>query len=166
MKPPSIIAIGLLGFLLAGCSSTMASRSIIGSGALIHGCSHEKTRTDFDAFYLKSVDGASVSTPTFRRSFAKPVSIGPGERLIVLHYEGMDGTLTKVPRVAQATVKAKIEAGVTYIVDGRNEGDTVLMWITRADTGEKVTENVLAEKTDLEPSPLITPLKYAIPFVK
>jgi hypothetical protein len=166
MKLQSIIAMSLLSALLVGCASSTASRLVIGSGAFIRGGSHEKTRIDFDAFYLESVDGASVSTPSFRSSFAKPVPIGPGERLIVVHYEGMDGTLTKVPRVAQAAVKARIEAGVTYIVDGRNEGDTVLMWIRRADTGETVTEEVLATKTDLQPSPLISPLKYGIPFVK
>ena len=166
MKLQSMIGMGLLSALLASCASSTASRLVVGSGAFIRGGSHEKTRTDFDAFYLESVDGAPMSMPSFRSSFAKPVPIGPGERLIVVHYEGMDGTLMKVPRVARASLKVKIEPGVTYLVDGRNEGGAVQMWISRADTGEKVTEEALARKTDLQSSPLVSPLKYAVPFAK
>jgi hypothetical protein len=169
MKLQSIIAIVFLSVLLVSCASSTVSRSVIGSVAFIRGVSHEKTRTDFDAFYLESIDGAPVSTPSFRSSFAKPVPISPGERVIVVHYEGMDGKLTKLPRIAQASVKAKIEAGVTYVVDGRDEGDTVLMWISRADTGEKVTKEALATKIDLQPaltSPLLKYLILIIPIVR
>ena len=112
----------------------------------------------FEAFYPRAVDGAPVKAPAFRRSFKEPIAIGPGDRVIVIHYEGKRGGIFIPLRVAEATVRAKIEQGVTYIVDGRDEGDAVVAWIARGDTGTRITDEIVADSIPEFPSVIPFPI--------
>lgn len=146
--------------LLAGCITGIptVSTSVIGSGAYMSGTWRENGKEGRDAFYVVSVDGALVLKPTRMRNWSAPFSIGPGERLLVIDYEGIDPGALSRPRLAKTTVKVTLMPGVEYVANGRDDGISVSMWIERKDTGEPVTAEVLALKEDQQfQSPLFVP---------
>ncbi|MES1168762.1 MAG: hypothetical protein ABUL61_06295, partial [Oleiharenicola lentus] len=92
------------------------------------------------------------------KNWKYPFSIGPGERLLVIDYEGIDPGPFARPRIAKATVKASLLPGVTYVADGRDDGLTVTLWIARKDDGQRVCPETVALKEDLQfQTPLIVP---------
>lgn len=148
----------LLLLLLSGCATPNVSSDAIGAGATIQGTVREPKFANYDAFYLTSIDGASITFPVLRKSFQKPIAIGPGERILVLYYEGMNG-FSKKPRAAGATVKVKIDPNESYSVDGRSEGNVVYLWVTCLSSGKKVSDEVLAGKADVSPqAPTLIPI--------
>jgi hypothetical protein len=131
-------ALSLCVLLLSGCTS--APERTHGAEAFIRG-SNRETSADWASFYFKEVDGRRISVPSYRRSWTKPVRIEAGPRSILLHFEG-GGTLSRLPDVADAVVALDLTAGIVYEIDGKTEGQEVVFWITRVDTGQRVTQEV------------------------
>jgi hypothetical protein len=146
--------------LLLGCTTGIPSvpASVIGKGAFMSGTWREAGKEGRDAFYVVSVDGALVHKPTRMKDWEKPFSIGPGERLLVIDYEGHDPVLLRRGRIAKATVKVSLAPAIHYVADGRDEGRSVTMWIKRKDNGERVSPEVVGLKEDIQfQRPLFVP---------
>jgi len=154
------LLLAMASMLLVGCTTGIPTVpvSVIGTGAYMCGTWRQNRKEGRDAFYVVSVDGALVLKPTRMKDWSAPFSIGPGERLLVIDYEGIDPGVLSRPRVAKATVKVMLAPGVEYAANGSDEGRSVTVWIERKDTGEHVTVDAVALKEDQQfQSPLYVP---------
>lgn len=156
MKPLFISCVALAA---AGCASqtVYSDRSAPGAAgeAFVQG-----TWRGHNAFYIARVDDAALRRPVLQGDWAQPRAIPPGERTMALRYEDPSTTVGGRPRGASAAIKVNVLAGVRYAPDGRDDGRTVAMWVKRLDTGERVSDEVVARKDELLPlSPVEAPVR-------
>jgi hypothetical protein len=157
MKP---LFASIAALMVAGCASQTASSNREPATAAAGGALVQGTWRGNSAFYVERIDAAAVRRPVVPRDWAQPRAIPAGEHTMSVQYEDARSPLGGRPRGARAAIKVNVIAGVRYAPDGRDEGRTVTLWLKRVDTGERVSDEVVARKDELAPlSPVEAPVR-------
>ncbi|HVL36987.1 MAG TPA: hypothetical protein VM489_15065 [Burkholderiales bacterium] len=131
-----------------------------GDAALVHDRAVADGAAAWQTYQLAAVDDKLVS-PLGGRSGDEPAKVPPGERALTVLATVQRGP-GKGPLEAYLPLRARLEPGASYRLNGRVEGARVEVWLEQVETGRHASEPAAAplyNYAQATPLPVFVPLR-------